>query len=78
MLSFPAGCLLSLDYRKDYGSWQSILSNFNTEGTIEKKVEKVIRANTIQLRLKIRGSLTNLNRPFIKSICGRGAIILKP
>jgi len=78
MLSLPVGCNLSLYYKKDYEDFQPIIENFSTTGTIEKKINKIIKGNQIQLKLVLRGSLTGLARPFIKSITLRGGIIIKP
>ena len=79
MLPFPSGGNMSLLYEKNRdGNWLSIIDNFSTAGKVEIKKEKVIRFDSLKLRLKLRGSLTDLNRPFVKSIVGRGAVILKP
>jgi len=78
MLPFPLGCSLSLFYQKNRdGNWLPIIENFSTAGKTEIKQNKVIRFDNLQLRIVLRGSLTGLARPFVESICGRGAVILK-
>jgi len=76
MDTLPAGCNLTLSYKKDaQTSYTVLFSDFSTANSIEKKVDKRIEAQRIKLKLELRGSLTTTARPYIDSLFATGELI---
>ena len=76
----PTGCSIGLLYRTETGENNNAFTDFSTANATEKKVYKKVRADCLQLILKVRGAISGTNysyRPFIKSLFVTGSLISK-